>query len=539
MHIKSGIFFQIWLSVTIVVLLLCSSIVVNAETRKIVSAPVLKGIFLSKTFLFGTKRDFTRIAVGDSRIASVRALSTRQIIIKGLKPGWTNLTIWYNDGSQIEIFDFKVEIDPQMIADVEKVIKELVPESMVHIVPANEELLLEGEVFSLTDMHRVLQIVTAFFGSKKKGRGSKAQEGESSTSINIGDVSTGSETEGNESQLETNLNSDIAIKNNLVVIKGCQQVQLEVKIAEVSRSAMKKMGLSFLNNRDWSIGVFPTGTANGYMVNTPARTTVASTGGGIVTAETGGSNIGSGAEIASPFGAAFQLLLHSVNDNSLALLSVLKGQGLARLLATPTLVTMSGQMAKFNVGGEIPIPTTDSNGSTNIIYKEYGVLLEFTPIIIDKKTIMLNVSPEVSSPDWSLGTSSGGVAVPGIKSRKAHATLQLKDGQTFVMAGLLKEDSHVVTSKIPFLGDIPIVGTFFTSKEVEKNETELVIIVTPRLVRPLDKNEVPPLPGDEMADNVSDIDFFLLNQTGSKKKGNNTVTNRKTPAIAGGIGFER
>ena len=518
-------------------LLSCCSFVL-ASNKIIKPVPEIKGVFLGKTFLFETKHDFKRIVVGDARIANVRAISTRQLLIKGLNPGWTNLIIWYNDKIPPQFYDFKVKIDPKMIAEVETLIKKLVPASRVRLIPANQELLLEGEVYSLEDMHRVLQIATAFFSSKKKKKGTKAEEGQSSTTINIGTDKSGSDSIEGGSQLEDNLDMTVAVKNNLIILKGCQQVQLEVKIAEVSRSNMKKMGLSFLNNENWSIGVFPTGNASGKMTNEPVRAIRTITSGGIIDQESGGSFIESATEIASPFGAAFQVLLHSSKNNSLAMLSILKGQGLAKLLATPTLVTMSGQTASFNVGGEFPVPTTDSVGSTSISYKEYGILLKFTPTVTDKETIILKVSPEVSSVDWSLGTASGGVAVPGLKSRTAHATLQLKDGQTFVMAGLLKEESHVVTSKIPFLGDLPVFGVLFTSREVEKNETELVIIVTPRLVQPLNKSELVSLPGENLINSVSDFEFFFLNKTG-KETGFKDRDKKSTPKFTGEIGFEQ
>jgi len=528
-------FFKLF--IIIFFLLTCCSFAYAANDN-IKPAPEIKGVFLGKTFLFETAHDFKRVAVGDLRIANVRAISTRQLLIKGLNPGWTNLIIWHNDNVPAQFYDFKVEIDPKMIADVETLIKKLVPASRVRMIPANQELLLEGEVESIEDMHRVLQIATAFFSSKKKKKESKSEEGESSTTINIGTGKSGSDSEEGGSQLEDNLDMTVAVKNNLIILKGSQQVQLEVKIAEVSRSNMKKMGLSFLNDRDWSIGVFPTGSADGSMSNEHVRAVRTITSAGIMDQVEGGSFIDSAVDIASPFGAAFQVLLHSAGDNSLAMLSILKGQGLAKLLATPTLVTMSGQSASFNVGGEFPVPTTDSEGSTSISYKEYGVLLKFTPTVTGKETITLNVSPEVSSPDWSVGTASGGVSVPGLKSRTAHATLQLKDGQTFVMAGLLKEDSHVVTNKIPFLGDLPVLGTLFTSREVEKNETELVIIVTPRLVQPLNKNELVSLPGDNLIDSVNDFEFFFLNKTG-KEAGFKGSDKKPEPKFTGEIGFEK
>ena len=514
---------------------------VRGEPLQAAAISDIKGVYLQNTLLFETDRGFNRVTVGDAKIAGARALSPRQLLIKGLTPGYTNLIIWYIGDTSPKIYNFKVEIDPKMLADVEALIKKLVPFSKVRAIPVNKKLLLEGEVESQRDLQRVLQIAGAFFSYKKQKKGEKGEEGKSSQTFYVGTGSGGGGDDENSGQLEQNLDMGLAIKSNLIVLKGCQQVQLEVKIAEVSRSTMKKMGLSFLNNRDWGVGVFPTGSTNGMLDNSPLRTSITSTSGGVSTvSSTGGNTLESAAEIASPFGAAFQVLLHSFNDNSLAILSILKGQGLARILATPTLVTMSGQPARFNVGGEFPVPTTDSEGSTSIDYKEYGVLLEFTPIVIGKETISLKIAPEVSSPDWSLGTSSGGVSVPGVKTRSAQSTLELKDGQTFVMAGLLKEESHVVINKIPGLGDLPIIGTFFTSKEVEKNETELVIIVTPRLVRPLNRNEVAALPGDDFNDNVSDLDFFLLNKTVKKKS---VVYNNKDkndiPPFKGEIGFVR
>ncbi|WP_269435751.1 type II and III secretion system protein family protein [Desulfosarcina ovata] len=142
-------------------------------------------------------------------------------------------------------------------------------------------------------------------------------------------------------------------------------------------------------------------------------------------------------------------------------------------------------------------------------YKTFGIMLRFTPMVVAPETITVQVEPEISTVDYSLSVTSGGVNVPGLKTRRGSNTLQLKDGQTFVIAGLLQEDSSTVTNKIPFLGDIPYLGSLFTSKEFEKNESELMIIVTPRLVRALNPDEVPRLPGEEEMGVVGDAGFFL------------------------------
>ena len=481
-------------------------------------------IYLGKTFLITFDFPVARVCVGDRKIALARALSENEILIKGIRPGITDLIIWYKDKRPPSLYNVKVEIDPALIHEVESLIKKLVPDSDVRLIPAGSELLLEGYVTSVEDMHRVVQIVGAYFKEKERKEGGEEKTGKSSTTINIstGRESTfGTEEEG---QLEENVNFTVAIRNNLVVLKGYFQVQLDVKVAEVSRSGIKKMGLNFLNNSKWAIGISNIGGATADLSSEKSYVKNR----GSPSNHSMNSIISGQLSIASPFGDAINVLVHSLKGNTLAILSVLKGQGLARLLASPTLITMSGQEATFTVGGEIPVPVTDEDGNTTIEYKEYGIILRFTPYVIRKDTITLVVEPEVSAPDWGLGTSSGGVAVPGITTRKVKTTLQLKDGQTFVIAGLLKEESHISTRKVPFLGDIPFIGTLFTQKEFSRDETELVIIVTPHLVRPLNQQEVSGLPGDLISQDINDLEFFLVN-----------TIEFKPPRYLGEIGFSR
>lgn len=486
------------------------------------SAAELGKVFLGRTCVLNTPKPVERVAVGEGRIAKVRAISTRQILVKGLRAGWTNLIIWYKGEQVPSVFDIKVEVDPRQIQEVESLIKRLVPKSEVRLIPAGSELILEGTVTSQEDLQRVLQIVASYFRYKKKAKEKEKEQGKSSTTINIstgGGVGLYGEEGG---QLLRNVGLTVAVRNNLIVLKGSQQVQLEVRIAEVSRSGIKRMGLNFLNNNKWAIGISRGGTMEGSMT---AFSESSQNGTDISNIS---KDLTSEAGIASPFGAAFNILVHLLKGDTLAILSLLKSQGLARLLASPTLVTMSGQEASFRVGGEFPVPVTDKDGGTTVQYKQYGITLRFTPYVVGEETITLEVNPEVSEPDWSLGTASGGVAVPGVTTRTGYTTLQLKDGQSFVMAGLLKDESHLVLNKVPFLGDIPILGTLFTSKEFQHNETELVVVVTPHLVRPLNREEVGPLPGENLARDVRDIDFFLLNRS-----------NLESPEYSGKIGFAR
>ena len=238
-----------------------------AGTPRIIPVVALDKICLGKTFLV-KDRPFRKVVVGDANIASVRALAPDQLLIKGLRPGRTNLIFWYDDDRPPGTFDVRVVIDPDIIAEAEAMVRELVPAARVRIIPVNAEILLEGVVDSIADMHRVAQIIRPFFTLSDEAPAGEGESGKASTTINIstGDSGT-SRGESNQSQLEQNLSLTLAIRNNLVVVRGRQQVQLKIKIAEVSRSGAKQMGLSFLSNQDWAVGVMPGGEATGGIIS--------------------------------------------------------------------------------------------------------------------------------------------------------------------------------------------------------------------------------------------------------------------------------
>lgn len=459
---------------------------------------------LQKSFVKQADETITRVSIADPRIADVELITPTQVLVIAKdRAGTTSLTLWHGD-TLAEVYDIRVYASDALIQAIQDRLSRLVPGAKVRVLPAKEGVILDGEVESQETLERVLTLVKSY----------------------------------------------VTPANNLMTLKGNQQVQLEVKIAEVSRSGMKQMGLSFLNNRDWTVGVFPSGqvtgsaTSDNFHVPSTTIETIDVFGNVSRTTTEGGTDriLSSIMDIASPFGSAFQVALHAVEDDTLAILSLLKGQGLSRILACPTLVTMSGQEAEFMVGGEYPYPVQGESGQTSIEFKRFGVMLRFTPMVVGKETLTIHVEPEVSSLDFSLPVTSGGVAVPGLRSRRGSTTLQLKDGQTFAMAGLLNEETRTVVNKIPFFGDLPLLGALFTSKEYQRNESELVIIVTPRLVRALNPEEVPLLPGEGENDHVGDVDFFLLNQvSGPVEKppvGLGSETGR-VPGFTGETGFSR
>ncbi len=198
------------------------------------------------------------------------------------------------------------------------------------------------------------------------------------------------------------------------------------------------------------------------------------------------------------------------------LMDILKEEGVAKILAEPTLITTSGQEARFLAGGEIPIPVPEELGRVTISYKPYGVGLIFTPTVLSREKISMRVVPEVSEVDYERVVYYLGWAIPAFKTRRAATTVELADGQSFAIAGLLREDVTQVVSKFPILGDIPVLGALFRSSEFQKNETELVIIVTPHLVKPLDMARQP-LPTDAYIE-PDDFEFYLLGAMEGREK---------------------
>jgi pilus assembly protein CpaC len=198
-------------------------------------------------------------------------------------------------------------------------------------------------------------------------------------------------------------------------------------------------------------------------------------------------------------------------------LRALKQNGLARILAEPNLVTISGQRASFLAGGEFPVPVPQGAGGANnavtIQYKRFGVQLEFLPFVIDEDAIRLSVMPEVSNIDRTIGTTlvEGGDPVPGVRSRRTQTTVELREGQTLAISGVLEVEISADTSRIPLLGDLPYLGPLFSSTRNRRIERELLVVVTPYLVEAMDESQHVPMPGDSHME-PNDCEFYLMNR---------------------------
>ncbi|MCW8830237.1 MAG: type II and III secretion system protein family protein, partial [Gammaproteobacteria bacterium] len=251
---------------------------------------------------------------------------------------------------------------------------------------------------------------------------------------------------------------------NMLHVGGGQQVMLTAKVSEVARSSLRELGMQ-----------------------TEVQKTLA--GGNTLSLITGQATSG----LANPFGDLASNIVDSSNFDLIRLqIKALESKGLAKTLAEPNLIALSGQEASFLAGGEFPVPVAQSTGSVGSVptitleYKEFGVGLKFTPTVLSDKKINLKLSTEVSAIDPSLSTpTGGGIVVPGLTTRRAGTTVEVADGQSFAIAGLIQSDMNNVIDQVPGLGDIPILGALFRSTKFKRNETELVIVVTPQLADPV------------------------------------------------------
>ncbi|MGQ0699079.1 MAG: type II and III secretion system protein family protein [Panacagrimonas sp.] len=282
------------------------------------------------------------------------------------------------------------------------------------------------------------------------------------------------------------------------VVEGEMQVFTEIKIAEVNRTTLQAYGAQFFKNvANTTAGIAPPGTLTSIQ-NTGNAFTLNSQSGFL------------------PVSEAFNLVFGDATRGFLGVLSVLERKGLARVLAEPSLTSMSGQTATFLAGGEFPVPVNQGqNGSITVEYKEFGVRLSLTPTVLSSQRIALKVAPEVSDLDFNAGIQIGGVAVPALTVRRTDTSIELGDGESFVISGLVSSNVIANVDKVPFLGDIPILGAFFRSVSNQRSEKELIMVVTPRLVRPLAREaKLPPLPGAKYDDYRPGFGSLLVGETG-------------------------
>lgn len=285
---------------------------------------------------------------------------------------------------------------------------------------------------------------------------------------------------------------------NLLQVAGVHQVMLEVRVAEMARSLTRRLGFNY--------AILASGATFGlgFLNNLTSL---------------GSSGLASDIKVSPRVNAITRF--HPGGVSVTNFIDALKENGLVKILAEPTLVTLSGQEASFLAGGEFPIPVAQRLDAITVEFKTFGVGLVFTPTVLSENKISMRVAPEVSDLDFTNAVNFGGFVIPALTTRRASTTIELANGQSLAIAGLLNERVRENISKFPILGDVPILGALFRSSEYLKNETELIIIVTPHLVKPLDMTQQT-LPTDQFIE-PDEFEFFLLGkqegQDGGSRRG--------------------
>jgi pilus assembly protein CpaC len=323
---------------------------------------------------------------------------------------------------------------------------------------------------------------------------------------------------------------------NLLQVKTRQQVQLEVKFAEVDRKSMREIGVNFAaqsTSGDLTMGARSGTNGTGGLYNFGDDSAYTD---GTQNLSQQSSASGSAVVRATSTSSAFGTFFFGMNGDAfpfVAALNLLTQSSLSRTLAEPILVAMSGQEASFLAGGEIPFQVTTGIGTSNVQFKPYGVELKFNPTVLENDTIQLQTTVSMSAPDSSESVQG----TIGFKRRATSTTVRMRDGQSFAISGMLTDEMSNVVREVPGLGSLPILGVLFKSKAYERQETELIVVVTARLVDPLEAEDMPPLPGEDMLSDPNDVQLFLLNVDETEEK--KPMRKRRPRRPAGSVGFTR
>lgn len=386
-----------------------------------------------------------RASLANPEVADTVVLSPTQLYLTGKMTGITNLTLWNESGKMMGMYD--VIIAPDLSRLKEDLHKTLPEEKGILVTSSHDHITLSGTASNANSLSRALSIAEAYAPKKVV---------------------------------------------NAMQIGGVQQVMLEVRVAEMNRELIKRLGINFNVIGSNEFGVSLLGGLTSLIGFTNPGV-----GGGAATVTTG---------VTQAIQGVFGFDTGSLSWTGF--IDALKEENLLKVLAKPTLVALNGQEAAFLAGGEFPIPVPQTFGLVTIQFKKFGVGLVFTPYIMDSKHISLNVAPEVSELDFTNALRTQGFTIPAITTRRATTTIELADGQSFAIGGLMRDNVRESVKKVPFLGEIPILGALFRSSSFQKNESELLIIVTPHLVKPLDMT-AQTLPTDYYVE-PNDFEFYFM-----------------------------
>lgn len=410
----------------------------------------------------------SKVVIADRKVAGVVKHSGNKVSITGNGMGVTDIRFYGSNGRIITQVNVRVSHD---LPSIKQTLHTFFPNENIGVELLNDAIALRGSVSDAEVAAKAVSLVKEFLRSASY----------------------------------TDKGSEHAVVNLLNVRSG-QQVMLRVRVGEIQRTALKKVGLSLQGMR------------NAGNVSMPFAT-----GGGI------GNAIGTVTSDANIFGVG-SIIYDSANLDLSATLDLLEQDGLFKVLAEPNLVSISGEAAEFFAGGEFPVPTPQDNNAISAEFKKFGVQVEFTPLVMAQNRIRLVVEPEVSELSTDGAISFSGYSIPSVSSRRAKTTVELAPGESFMIAGLIKDEMSTSINQLPGLGSIPILSALFRSTAFQRKETELVIAVTPYLVDPVASTEIS-LPTDNFREPTMLESIFV----GALGYANNMPIDQK--GLEGEVGF--
>jgi pilus assembly protein CpaC len=421
----------------------------SAETLRIVKkgTEAILDVPMNRAVVVESDIPFAELSIANPGIADISSLSDRTIYVLGKSPGMTTLTLLDASGRLITNVEVRVAAD---VAEFKERLRQILPGEKIEVRTANDGIVLSGQVSSAQRLQRALDLAERYAPERV---------------------------------------------SNLMSVGGVQQVMMKVRFAEMQRTVSKQLSSSLALN----------GTALGGDLGINGGTLTTNNSGGV--ANSLGGNIPA---IQQNSGA----ILFGFNTGSIQvglLLEALERKGVVRFLAEPNLTALSGQEAKFLAGGEYPVPVSQDNGEISVEFKPFGIELSFIPRVVDGDLINLEMKAAVSDIDPNNGINVNGFQIDAFTRRETSSTVELRDGESFAVAGLIEDNFTDNSRQLPWIGDIPVLGALFRSADYQRSQTELVIIVTAHLVTPT-RGEALALPTDRIKP-PTERDLFLFGRT--------------------------
>ena len=448
---------------------------------------------VGKSVIVDLPEEAGEIYVGDPKIANAIVRSARRVYVSGVANGQTSIFAFARDGRKIATIQVSVGRD---VGELSALLNAAIPGNDIHVRTVADKIILTGTVASAEEAQKALDIASGFVVD------SPARQ-TAGTSISISNSSSGSPSSGSGGEHRQRPNGNVI---NSLTIRGLDQVSLRVTIAEIRREIIKQLGVNLSG----------TGPNGSFTLDNPFAVN------GAVTTS--------------------QAMLNWVKGNQTfsATLQAFERQGVAHTLAEPTVTAVSGESAKFLAGGTVPIVNGESCSGTNntgctptLIQQPYGVTLNFTPVVLSQGRIQLRIATEVTDVDYSTGITFAGISVPGFRTRNNTTTVELPSGGSVASAGLISTQTQQTINGFPALMDIPVLGALFRSRDYQRNESELLIVVTPYIVHAVDPNQI--VRPDQNFQDASDPQSWFLGRVNRIYSTSESL--QPMPGYSGKIGF--